>query len=96
MKLSDKQMEALSMAQKHGGQLQRWKHGGYWTYEREPDDSRNLSKPGWYCTTNTVFALVRRGLVKMDHWESCTLTPEPKRVLFAGMVWEEKSGKKSG
>ncbi|MDR0268098.1 MAG: hypothetical protein LBJ26_08340 [Paenibacillus sp.] len=76
MFLSERQQEALNQAQKHGGKLIRLNQGGYWTYEDETakqGDCFQTSTPEWCCTTNTIFALVRRGYMAMDHWESCYL-----------------------
>ncbi|WP_442602142.1 hypothetical protein [Paenibacillus sp. KN14-4R] len=77
MDLSHNQLDALEHAQEHGGKLLRWKKQGYWTYENameeEIDSDQKSSLPEWYCRTTTIFALVRRGYMKMDNWESCTL-----------------------
>ncbi|MBU5442415.1 hypothetical protein [Paenibacillus sp. MSJ-34] len=73
MPLSEMQSEALEMAKKHGGRLIRWK-GGFWTFEgARPSGERHCGSPTpeWYCTTNTVFALVRRGLMVMYSFECC-------------------------
>ncbi|MWV47193.1 hypothetical protein GRF59_26725 [Paenibacillus sp. HJL G12] len=79
MVLSDKQQEALEMAQKHGGKLMRWKQGGYWTYleaiQERVYPSQEALDLEWYCTTNTIFALVRRGYMMMDDWEHCSVIP---------------------
>jgi len=60
--------------------LVRWRQGGYWTYEEAVaklrDLSPNLSDLEWYCTTNTIFALVRRGYMAMDDWEHCSVIHE--------------------
>ncbi|MCJ8014642.1 hypothetical protein MUG84_23430 [Paenibacillus sp. KQZ6P-2] len=77
MVLSEIQQEALDQARKHGGKLIRWEQGGYWTYaEAIPEQehpSSGASALDWYCTTNTIFALVRRGYMIMDDWKNCSL-----------------------
>lgn len=80
MELNEIQQEALHQARKHGGRLIRWKQARYWTYEaavvngeRYPQQVSDLE---WCCTTNTIFALVRRGYMTMDNWESCSLIPQ--------------------
>ncbi|BFH60636.1 MULTISPECIES: hypothetical protein [Paenibacillus] len=86
MILSERQQEALNKAQKHGGKLIRWNQGGYWTYEeaaaKHSDPSLDASTLEWCCTTNTIFALVRRGFMMMDNWESCSL-------IHRGIVQED-------
>ncbi|OOC64005.1 hypothetical protein [Paenibacillus ihbetae] len=77
MTLSEIQQEALEQAKKHG-RLVRWKKGGYWTYEGvltkgAGSDSSSVPNLEWYCRTNTIFALVRRGYITMDNWSSCSL-----------------------
>ncbi|GIO34835.1 hypothetical protein J2TS6_59760 [Paenibacillus albilobatus] len=78
--LSEIQQEALNKAQTHGGKLVRWRQGGYWTYEGAvsniKDRSPKVSDLEWYCTTNTIFALVRRGFMAMEDWENCLVIPE--------------------
>lgn len=78
--LSEIQQEALNKAQQHGGKLVRWRQGGYWTYteavSKLRDRSPSVSDLEWYCTTNTIFALVRRGYMAMDDWENCSVVQE--------------------
>ncbi|GIP30174.1 hypothetical protein J23TS9_53040 [Paenibacillus sp. J23TS9] len=76
MDLSEKQEEALEQAQKHGGRLVRWKQGGYWTYAEAIPFVEDASDLEWCCTTNTIFALVRRGYMVMDDWKHCSLNTE--------------------
>lgn len=82
MVISNQQQEALDQAKKHGGKLIRWR-GGMWTFEGAACTGENwcgVPEPEWYCTTNTIFALVRRGYLVMDGWGSCSLgMEEPKR-----------------
>lgn len=75
--LSKIQQEVLKQACMHGGKLVRWNLGGYWTYEGVKPKITN-SLPGtpdveWFCRTNTIFALVRRGYMVMDNWHTCSL-----------------------
>lgn len=75
MKLSIKQQEALEHAEHNGGRLFRGK-GGLWTVEGASSTGENwhgMATPEWYCTTNTIFALVRRGCMIMDNFDSCSL-----------------------
>lgn len=75
MLLSIIQQEALEQARRHGGRLIRWS-GGCWTYEGAAileDDDHSKAFPEWHCTTNTIFALVRRGYLLMEDWRSSTL-----------------------
>ncbi|MBB3131130.1 hypothetical protein FHS19_005850 [Paenibacillus rhizosphaerae] len=77
--LSKIQQEALEQARKHGGKLVRWNDGGYWTYEGVlPKASGSTRWPDgeWRCTTNTIFALVRRGYMAMDDWHTCSVVQE--------------------
>ncbi|GAB6927877.1 hypothetical protein JCM10914A_18600 [Paenibacillus sp. JCM 10914] len=78
MNLSEIQQQALDQAEKHGGRLIRWKQAKFWTYEAAIVNSqqfRHASELEWCCTTNTIFALVRRGYMVMDDWGSCSLVP---------------------
>lgn len=77
-KLSIKQQEALEQAEHNGGRLIRGK-GGLWTYEGASTSGETwygLVTPEWYCTTNTIFALVRRGCMIMDNFDSCSLVKD--------------------
>ncbi|WP_260869540.1 hypothetical protein [Paenibacillus sp. Y412MC10] len=78
--LSKIQQEALKQACKHGGKLVRWNDGGFWTYEGVLPKARNgstrLPDVEWCCTTNTIFALVRRGYMAMDDWHTCSVIQE--------------------
>lgn len=80
MDLSEKQQDALDQAHKHGGKLIRWNQGGFWTYpEAIPEEEESLSDASelaWCCTTNTIFALVRRGYMIMDDWKHCSLAED--------------------
>lgn len=74
-KLSLKQQEALRHAEHYGGRLMRCK-GGVWTFEGAAsleEVGHSLVTPEWYCTTNTIFALVRRGYMMMDNFDTCSL-----------------------
>ncbi|OZB94315.1 hypothetical protein [Paenibacillus sp. XY044] len=78
--LSIIQQEALEQARNHGGKLVRWNHGGFWTYAGVLPKTRNgsprLPDVEWCCTTNTIFALVRRGYMAMDDWHTCSVVQE--------------------
>lgn len=77
MILSEKQQDVLEQVHRHGGKLVRWKRGGYWTYAaalpEHEDPSMEASDLEWCCTTNTIFALVRRGYIIMEDWRHCSL-----------------------
>lgn len=70
MKLSASMQLALDKAKEHGGELHRWP-GGFWTYPgcdrigRSYGDSSGYSVPLWHCGTNTVMALVSRGVLEI-------------------------------
>ncbi|WP_106766743.1 hypothetical protein [Paenibacillus faecalis] len=77
-KLSSKQKEALKKAEHNGGRLIRGK-GGLWTYEGAATSGETwygLVTPEWYCTTNTIFALVRRGHMTLDDFDTCSLVKD--------------------
>lgn len=71
MQLSKKQIEVIERSKTHGRRLVRQK-GGYWTFAGTPLIKKNGSVvPEWYCSTNTIFALVRRGYIDMIDWKTC-------------------------
>lgn len=81
MRIPPIQQEAIDQAENHGRRLVRWK-GGFWTFEgaRESGDSWNgVPVPEWYCRTNTVFALVRRGLMVIDDFTCVYLARSPSQ-----------------
>lgn len=82
--LSEIQQDELKQARAHGGKLVRWNDGGYWRYEGVLPKERNsprLPDVEWYCTTNTIFALVRRGYMAMDDWHTCLVVQEETHEL---------------
>ncbi|NOJ73294.1 hypothetical protein [Paenibacillus alvei] len=91
MLLSIIQQEALEQARKHGGRLIRWS-GGCWTFQGAAiieGDSGSKAIPEWHCTTNTIFALMRRGYILMEDWKSCTLVeslPSLKSINMRDML----------
>lgn len=91
MLLSIIQQEALEQARKHGGRLIRWS-GGSWTFQGASiieEVSGSKAFPEWHCTTNTIFALVRRGYILMEDWQSCTLVeslPSLKSINMQDML----------
>jgi hypothetical protein len=82
MSLSPIQQEAIDQASKHGKRLVRWK-GGFWTYEgAKPCENigGGPQVPEWYCRTNTIFALVRRGFMAINSQNCCYLTGKPQSL----------------
>lgn len=59
--LSDEMKQCLERARKNGGLIRR--PGGYWTSEDQFNRGINVP-PIWYFGTNTITALIRRGLLK--------------------------------
>lgn len=74
MKLSPTQEEALKMMkEKGGGRLVRWP-GGFWTYPGADGKAVygfggffEYFRPEWSCSTNTVRALAKKGLVEIRY-----------------------------
>lgn len=82
MSLSKSQQEVLEQALQNDGRLIRWK-GGFWTFEGAKSVGKNrngLDTPEWYCATNTIFALVRRGYLVMNNGHSCFLKALPSSI----------------
>lgn len=67
-KLSATMQRAIDVARDHGDALIR-KPGGYWTYPDCPCSTiRGFDVheiPDWYVGTNTVYALIERGVVEI-------------------------------
>lgn len=65
--LSDTMLVVLGQMRRAGGRIERWP-GGFWTtpgtkVERE---DAGYKIPAWWCSTQTVQALARRGVIIED------------------------------